>query len=59
MTAAQRIDSALQVALNVTVDALTSAEITPHQAQQVLDLVGAAVNTVQQWAPEWETAVEL
>ena len=60
MTAAQRIEAALTVALNVIFDAQAAGEITPHDAAQVVDIVGAAIRTVQTWAPEWDTsAVEL
>jgi len=60
VNAAQRIDNALQVALNVTAAAADAGEITVGDAAQVVDLVTAALNTVQRWAPEWETsAVEL
>jgi len=60
MNAQQRVDNALTVALEAVVSAGINGEITPQQVAQVVDLVTAALNTVQRWAPEWETsAVEL
>jgi len=60
VTAAQRIDAALAVALETVIAAADAGEITVGDAAQVVDLVTAALNTVQRWAPEWDTsAVEL
>jgi hypothetical protein len=56
MTAAQRIDAALAVALETVIAAANAGEITPHDAAQVVDIVSAAIRTVQTWAPEWETS---
>lgn len=60
MTATERIDAALSVALEAVVHAQNAGEVTVGDAAQVIDIVTAAINTVQRWAPEWETpAVEL
>jgi len=56
VTAAQRIDAALAVALETVIAAADAGEITPHDAAVVVDIVGAAIRTVQTWAPEWDTA---
>lgn len=60
MTAAERIEAALSVALEAIIHAQNAGEVTVGDAAQVIDIVTAAINTVQRWAPEWETtAVEL
>ena len=60
MTPIERIDGALEVAVNAGVDAQNAGAITVGDAAQVIDIVGAALRTVRQWAPEWDTsAVEL
>ena len=60
MNAAERIDAALSVALETVIACEAAAEITPHDAAQVIDIVGAALRVVRSWSPEWDTTgVEL
>jgi len=60
MTPIERIDGALEVALNAVVDAQNAGAITVGDAAQVIDIVTSALNTVRRWAPEWDVAaVEL
>lgn len=60
MTAAERIDAALSVALECVIAAQNAGEVTVGDAAQVCDIIGAALNTVRRWSPEWETSgVEL
>jgi hypothetical protein len=56
VNAQQRIDDALQVALDVLFAAQDAGEITVGDAAQIVDIVGAALRTVRAWAPEWETS---
>lgn len=56
MTAAERIDAALSVALEAVVHAQNVGEVTVGDAAQVIDIITAAINTVRRWAPEWETS---
>jgi len=61
VNAAQRIDNALQVALNVTAAAADAGEITVGDAAQVVDLVTAAreavLGVLDEPAPELRAAV--